>query len=153
MRVSFLSVPLVAIALPLTPLEVRAQAGEAHQVQVAAGQGDWTMTGITVDANDLVVIFATGAVMVGGMSGMVNADGWTTSGRPKATGVGYLEAKIGDGDPFPAGSRFVFIAEQNGPLKLAVSNASAHSSGWFTVTVFHFPAHVLPPVLPFSPED
>lgn len=150
MRISLLSFPLIAIALPLTPLTARAQEGEAHQVQVVAGKREWTMTGITVAANDLVVIFATGQVMVGGMGGMVDAEGRSTSGRSRASGGTNLEGQIGDGSPFPVGSRFVFIAEQTGPLKLMVADATA---GWFTVTVFHFPAHALPPVLPYSPED
>jgi hypothetical protein len=149
---------LVVFASLLTPQPGRAQEGEGHQVQLLARNAAWTMTGITVAANDLVVIFATGSIMVGGMRGMsgqIDPDGRTTfpSGRPTgAEGLGSIEAMIGDESTFRVGSRYAFIANRIGALKLRVFDTNyAENSGWFTVTIIRIPANAVPPVLPYSP--
>ncbi len=145
---------LVVIALLLTPQTGRAQLGEGHQVQLLARNAAWTMTGITLATNDLVVIFASGSILVGAR-GQVDADGRTTFPAGRQTGAGgpgSIEGMIGDENPFTVGSRYAFIADRIGALKLRVFDTNyADNSGWFTVTVIHIPASAVPPVLPYSP--
>jgi hypothetical protein len=59
-----------------------------HRVDVAAANDEWTDTGITVEGDDLVVIFVKGEVTIGGLYGEVGADG-------AISGAGRLYAKIG----------------------------------------------------------
>ncbi len=159
MRVFFPSLVLpVVFTMLLSPQTGRAQAGEGHQVQLLARNAAWTATGIAVAANDLVVIFATGSIMVGGtrgMSGQIDPDGRPAFPSGRRTGaecLGSIEGMIGDEYTFRVGSRFAFIANRIGELKLRVSDTNyAENSGWFTVTIIHIPANAVPPVLPYSP--
>jgi hypothetical protein len=142
-------------ALSLLPPAAHAQdRGQAHQFQLAAGNDEWTTTGLKLAANDLVVVFATGNITVGPVVGQVDADG--RNARLMATGVGYIEGKVGAGNPFPVGGRFTFTtsSEQIGTLKLRVHDSNyADNSGSFTVTVIRIPASALPPVEPYTPEE
>ena len=145
----------VAVLAFATPHTGRAQAtpsGEAHQVAIAAGNDEWTSTGIKVAPGDLIVTFATGKVTVGQVVGEVDADGRNNSGN--LLGYGFIEGKVGSGNPFSVGQRFPFTPDQPGTLKLRVHDTKySDNSGSFSVTIIRIPAASLPQVVPYTPED
>ena len=143
---------LSVLAFLLTvPATLHAQdKSQGHQFQLAAGNDEWTTTGLKLAAGDLVVIFATGTVRVGQVAGEVDANG---HGR-QVNGLGYIEGKVGAGSPFAVGGRFAFTADQTGTLKLRVYDTNyADNSGAFTVTVIRILASQIPPIEPFTPEE
>jgi hypothetical protein len=120
--------------------------GQAHSLSLMGGNDEWTTTGIEVAANDLVAIFATGKVTVGTFTGQVGPEG--------ANGSGYIEGKVGAGNPFVVGNRFTFVADQPGVLKVRVHDRNyADNSGAFVVTVVRIPASLIPPVEAYTPGE
>lgn len=143
---------VIGFTAPTMSLAQAATPGEAHQVSIAAGNDEWTSTGIKVAPGDLVVTFATGKVTVGQVVGEVDADGRNNSGN--LLGYGFIEGKVGSGNPFSVGQRFPFSPDQPGTLKLRVHDTKySDNSGAFTVTVIRIPVALLPQVVAYTPDE
>lgn len=120
--------------------------GQAHRFSLMGANDEWTTTGIEVGSNDLVAIFASGKVTVGTFTGQVGPDG--------VSGTGYIEGKVGAGNPFTVGGRFTFVADQPGLLKLRVHDRNySDNSGAFTVVVVRIPAERVPMVEAYTPGE
>ena len=151
-RLLTLSISLsVSLLAPFRPL-VAQVSSDAHQLSLAAGNDEWTSTGLKVGAGDLVAIFASGKITVGPVAGEVDSDGRNNSGT--LLGYGFIEGKVGSGAPFHVGQRFPFTADQPGTLKLRIYDTKyPDNSGAFTVTVYHIVASQVPEVTSYTPED
>jgi len=151
MRVLTPPVVFSIVCLLVSPTLQAQDKSQSHQFQLAAGNDEWTNTGFRLTQGDLVVIFASGTVTVGALMGQVDADGRNSR---QATGIGFIEGKVGSGNPFAVGQRFAFGADQVGTLKLRVHDTNyADNTGTFTVTVIRIPASQVPAVETYTPDD
>ena len=108
-----------------------------HRVEVAAANDEWTDSGVTVEVDDLVVIWVKGEVTIGGWHGEIGADG-------AASGAGRLYTKVGT-TTLPVGSQTAFISSQGGALRLRVHDENyLDNSGSFDATVMLIPSQAIP---------
>lgn len=114
--------------------------GDARVVTVNSKNDEWTATDLTVDKGDLVVIEASGKVVVGSWAGETDANG--TGGKQ----LGRLMFKTGDSGGDAIGASYFYVAATKvGLLKLKVFDTKYEDNdGAFTVTVRRIPACAVP---------
>jgi hypothetical protein len=111
-------------------------------ISIPAANDEWTSTGISVSANDIVLIRAGGRVKVGQMAGEVGPNGAFNSRH----GPGLLLAKIGTTVMVPVGDQAFIVAAQGGLLRFKVQDTRYDDNqGAFTVDVIVIPAALIPP--------
>lgn len=118
-----------------------------NTITVAAANDEWTSTTIKVEAGDILLIHATGEIVVGNYLGKTTADGTNN-------GIGRLQLKIGQTDVIPVGSvRYVPVTEA-GTAKLRVDDTNYRdNSGEFSVEVIHIPAAIIPEATPITADN
>src|SRR5512135_2319077 len=79
-------------------------------VTVAATNDEWTPTGLTVNAGDLIVVRAPGYVKIGEFAGERDAAGFGHNSTAAAVN-GSLEYKVGVGAGKPAGKFDVHVVD------------------------------------------
>jgi hypothetical protein len=114
-------------------------------VTVAATNDEWTPSGLTVSAGDMVIVRAPGYIQIGGMSGERDAAGYGHNGTT-ATPNGSLEYKVGVSAGKPAGKFDVHVVDDSGELKFRVRDSDYRDNrGQFEVDVIVLPPSSIPP--------
>lgn len=116
-----------------------------EQVTVKGQNDEWTETGITVAEGDVILIEATGKVLVGSWTGEVEANGESELNPSKADINGRLVFKIGTEGARAAGQRAFVVSKDAGPLKLKVHDKKyTDNKGAFEVSVIKIPSALIP---------
>lgn len=118
---------------------------------IEASDDEWTDTGISVSAGDLLVVGAEGRVTYSSFGntatpwGRVTAEPGTIDKELAAISVGSLVGRIGKGKPFKIGASLASQVSESGSLRLRVHDEKyADNSGSFAVSVLVVPATMLP---------
>lgn len=114
-------------------------------VTIAATNDEWTTTGLTIAAGDMVIVRAPGYINIGGMAGEKDASG-VGRGSTVAGPNGSLEYKVGVGAGKLAGKFNLHVVEESGELKFRVRDSDYRDNkGQFEVDVVVLPPSAIPP--------
>ncbi len=132
----------------LLPPDAGAEACTAirHEIlQVDAGRDEWTSAHTRIRPNDVILVYAGGAVQIAGDQPAAV----TPKGR--SDGIGGLEMRVGSGTIVPTGSRWFGSFRDYGTLKFRVlAGARAALTGRYKVNLVVIPAGVFPDPVVFD---
>jgi hypothetical protein len=141
-------VALLATVLASGGVEAQRSGGLRHVVlSVPATDSGWRPTELRVAVGDLIVVRATGYVGIGRFSRDVDASG-IPAGGSGGLGHVYLELRVGNAAPKPAGTNTVYAAQAAGGLYFRVHDARYDdNAGAFSVDVLVIPDASIPPAV------
>lgn len=118
-----------------------------NTINIAGANDEWTSTSLKVEPGDILLVRASGQIVVGSYLGRTGPDGTNN-------GIGLLQLKIGAATVINVGSmRYVPITEA-GTAKLRVQDTNYRdNSGEFAVEVIRIPAAMIPEATPVVADN